>query len=89
MGILHGSHDAVLVVDDNATHRRLLTTLLSRWGLRPTSVEGVQDALSALQQAQDGTSLALVLLDTTLPAEDSVQLAEQITASPTLAGASS
>ena len=32
-------------------------------------------------------SLALVLLDTTLPAEDSVQLAEQITASPTLAGA--
>ena len=88
MGILHGSHDAVLVVDDNATHRRLLTTLLSRWGLRPTSVEGVQDALSALQQAQDaGHPFALVLLDTTLPAEDSVQLAEQITASPTLAGA--
>ena len=88
MGILHGSHDAVLVVDDNATHRRLLTALLSRWGLRPTSVEGVQDALSALQQAQDaGHPFALVLLDTTLPAEDSVQLAQQITTTPALAGA--
>ena len=88
MGILHGSHDAVLVVDDNATHRRLLTTLLSRWGLRPTSVEG---GAGCAQRITTGagcwTSLALVLLDTTLPAEDSVQLAEQITASPTLAGA--
>jgi len=39
-----------------------------------------------LQQAQDaGPPFALVLLDTTLPAEDSVQLAEQITATPALA----
>jgi len=88
MVIPHGSHNAVLVVDDNATHRRLLTALLSQWGLRPTAVEGVQEALEALQQAQDaGHPFALVLLDTTLPAEDSVQLAEQVTASPALAGA--
>ena len=88
MVIPPGSHNAVLVVDDNATHRRLLTALLSQWGLRPTAVEGVQEALDALQQAQDaGPPFALVLLDTTLPAEDSVQLAEQITASPALAGA--
>jgi CheY-like chemotaxis protein len=83
-----GSHQAVLVVDDNATHRRLLTALLSQWGLKPTAVEGVQGALDALQQAQDaGQPFALVLLDTTLPAEASVQFAEQITASPALAGA--
>ena len=57
-------------------------------GGRPTAVEGGQEALNALQQAQEaGPPCALVLLDTTLPAEDSVQLAEQITASPTLAGA--
>ena len=66
-----GSHNAVLVVDDNATHRRLLTALLSQWGLRPTAVEGGQEALDTLQQAQDaGHPFALVLLDTTLPAED-------------------
>jgi signal transduction histidine kinase len=88
MVIPPGSHKAVLVVDDNATQRRLLTALLSQWGLRPTAVEGVQEALEALQQAQDaGHPFALVLLDTTLPAEDSVQLAEQVTASPALAGA--
>ena len=88
MVIPPGSHNAILVVDDNATQRRLLTALLSQWGLRPTAVEGVQEALAALQQAQDtGPPFALVLLDTTLPAEDSVQLAEQITASPVLAGA--
>jgi two-component system, sensor histidine kinase and response regulator len=88
MVIPPGSHNTVLVVDDNATHRRLLTALLSQWGLRPTAVEGMQEALDALQQAQEaGSPFALVLLDTTLPAEDSVQLAEQITASPTRAGA--
>jgi len=88
MVIPHGSHHAVLVVDDNATQRHMLTALLSQWGLRPTAVEGMQEALDALQQAQDaGRLFALVLLDTTLPAENSVQLAEQITASPALAGA--
>src|SRR5207248_5890509 len=48
---ISGSHTAVLVVDDNATHRRLLTDLLHQWGLRPTAVEGVPEALDALQQA--------------------------------------
>jgi len=85
MVIPSGSPNAVLVVDDNVTHRRLLTALLSQWGFRPTAVEGVQEALHVLQQAQDaGPPFALVLLDTTLPAEDSVQLAEQITAAPAL-----
>jgi two-component system, sensor histidine kinase and response regulator len=88
MVIPPGSHNAVLVVDDNATHRRLLTALLSQWGFRPTAVEGVQEALHVLQQAQDaGSPFTLILLDTTLPAEDSVQLAEQITAAPALARA--
>jgi len=88
MVIPPGSHNAVLVVDDNATHRRLLTALLSQWGLRPMAVEGVQKALDILQQAQDaGPPFALVLLDTTLPAEDSVRFAEHINASPALARA--
>jgi signal transduction histidine kinase/ActR/RegA family two-component response regulator len=88
MVVPHSYHSSVLVVDDNATHRRMLTALLSQWGLRPTVVEGTQEALKALQQAQDiGQPFVLVLLDTTLPSGDSVQLAEQITASPALAGA--
>jgi signal transduction histidine kinase/CheY-like chemotaxis protein len=88
MVIPPGSHNAVLVVDDNATHRRLLTALLSQWGLRPTAVEGVQEARNVLQQAQAARPpFALVLLDTTLPGEDSVQFAKHIIASPALARA--
>ena len=88
MVIPHGYHSSVLVVDDNATQRRMLTALLSQWGLQPTVVEGTQEALKALQQAQEiGQPFVLVLLDTTLPSGDSVQLAEQITASPALTGA--
>ena len=88
MLIPHGSQSTVLVVDDNATHRHILTALLQQWGLRPTAVEGIQEANDTLRQGQEtGHPFALVLLDTTLPAGDSVQLATQITASPALAGA--
>ena len=87
MLIPHGSQSTVLVVDDNATHRHILTALLQQWGLRPTAVEGVQEAGDVLRQGQEtGHPFALVLLDTTLPAGDVVHLATQITASPTLAG---
>jgi DNA-binding response OmpR family regulator len=88
MVIPPGSHNAVLIVDDNATHRHQLMALLSQWGLRPMAVEGVQEARDVLKKAQEvGPPFALVCLDTTLPAEDSVALAEQITASPNLARA--
>jgi CheY-like chemotaxis protein len=88
MLIPHSSQSTVLVVDDNATHRHILTALLQQWGLRPTAVEATQEAFDALRQGQEtGHPFALVLLDTTLPAGESVQLAKQITASPALAGA--
>jgi signal transduction histidine kinase/CheY-like chemotaxis protein len=88
MVIPPGSHNGVLVVDDNATHRRVLTALLSQWGLRPTAVESVQEALNVLPQVQAaGSPFALVLLDTTLPGEDGVQFAKYIIASPALARA--
>jgi len=88
MVIPHSSQSTVLVVDDNATHRHILTALLQQWGLRPTVVEGARAAFDALQQEQEtGHPFAMVLLDTTLPVGDSVQLAKQITASPALAGA--
>ena len=83
----------VLVVDDNATNRRILAETLSHWGMRPTTVDGGQSALAAMQRAShSGTPFSLVLLDAQMPEMDGFALAERIKAwsrdrSPQSAGA--
>ena len=43
----------VLIVDDNATSREMLTTLTAGWGMRPTDVESGPLALEALLRARE------------------------------------
>jgi PAS domain S-box-containing protein len=80
----------VLVVDDNATNRRILQEMLINWGMRPTVAEGGQQALTALERARAvGEPFALVLLDAVMPEMDGFTLAERIgrearSAAPTL-----
>jgi CheY-like chemotaxis protein len=77
----------VLVVDDNATNRRILQDVLTNWRMRPTLVEGGRPALAALREAvQAGEPFPLVLLDGHMPEMDGFQLAEHIQAAPDLAG---
>ena len=79
---------SVLVVDDNYTNRRVLSGLLSRWGMKPTSVEGGNAALQALEVAKNvGHPFPLVLLDGQMPGMDGFTVAEQIYKNPDLAGA--
>jgi len=79
---------AVLVVDDNATNRRILVETLRSWGMAPTPADGGPAALLALQQARDaGTPFPLVLLDNMMPGMDGFTLAERIKADPALVGA--
>jgi two-component system sensor histidine kinase/response regulator len=74
---------SVLVVDDNATNRRVLTETLTLRGLRVTAVSGGPDALAALQRAAaDGTPIRLALLDVQMPEMDGFTLAERIKAIP-------
>ncbi|HZW34810.1 MAG TPA: response regulator, partial [Isosphaeraceae bacterium] len=69
----------VLVVDDNATNRRILREMLTNWGMTPTVVDGGRAALASLDQArQDGSPFALVLLDAMMPEMDGFDLAERI-----------
>jgi CheY-like chemotaxis protein/HPt (histidine-containing phosphotransfer) domain-containing protein len=75
----------VLVVDDNATNRRILEDLLSSWLMKPTAVEDAERALAELESAAtDDDPFPLVLLDAHMPGEDGFSLAAKIRAQPNL-----
>ncbi len=77
-----------LVVDDNATNRRLLQEILSGWQMRPTLADGGRTALVALDAAAAaGERFALVLIDAQMPEMDGFGLAQELKKRPELAGA--
>jgi len=78
---------ATLIVDDNATNRRMLERTLDRWKMRPTSVEGGAAALKSLHEARvAGRPFRLILLDAMMPEMDGFELAQRIKQDPALAG---
>jgi two-component system sensor histidine kinase/response regulator len=69
----------VLVVDDNQTNRFILDRMLTRWGMRPDSVESGEAALGQLMSAfESGDPYLLVLTDKEMPKMDGFRLIEQI-----------
>jgi two-component system sensor histidine kinase/response regulator len=69
----------VLVVDDNATNRRILEELLIQWQLQPLVVDSGAAALEAYQRSrQAGAPFALVLLDANMPEMDGFTVAEHL-----------
>ena len=78
----------VLVVDDNATNRRILEEVLTNWRMRPTAVDGGAKALAEIARAHEaGKPYALILLDAMMPGMDGFHLAEEIKHRPGLMGA--
>jgi CheY-like chemotaxis protein/HPt (histidine-containing phosphotransfer) domain-containing protein len=78
----------VLIVDDNATNRRILEQMLGHWRMRPVATESAADALTAMREARAvGEPFVLVLLDAMMPETDGFMLAEEIKRDPMLAGA--
>ena len=75
----------VLVVDDNATNRRILEEMLRNWGMRPVVVDSGEAALRELTRARAaGESYPLALLDAMMPEMDGFALAAQMAAHPEL-----
>jgi two-component system, sensor histidine kinase and response regulator len=75
----------VLIVDDNATNRRILQGLLSRWKLRTHDVEGGKQALTELLSAKSaGDPYRLILTDMHMPDMDGFGLIERIRHAPEL-----
>jgi len=78
----------VLVVDDNATNRRIQVEMLRNWRMFAVSSAGAEDALVQLRQAEGaGQPFALVLTDANMPDTDGFELARQIKDDPRLRGA--
>jgi two-component system sensor histidine kinase/response regulator len=78
----------VLVVDDNATTRRILGETLSGWGMSPTLSAGASDALTCLKQAwESGKPYPLVIADVQMPDMDGFTLIEGIKRDSQLASA--
>jgi PAS domain S-box-containing protein len=76
----------VLVVDDNATNRRILAETLGRWGMRVSAASSGTAALKILEEAEDaGEPLQLMITDAQMPEMDGFTLAEQVMRNPKLA----
>lgn len=68
----------ILVVDDNASNRRILKEILTNWRMKPTLVNSGAEALSVLGKVDSKNTFALVLLDVHMPDMDGFAVAEQI-----------
>jgi two-component system, sensor histidine kinase and response regulator len=77
----------VLVVDDNATNRRILEEVLTNWQMQPSLYAEAPRALEELRRAAGaGEPYPLVLLDAHMPDMDGFTLAEHVQGSPHLVG---
>jgi len=65
----------VLVVDDNATNRRVLNMQAAKWGMVPRDTESPEEAL---RWVADGETFDLAILDMHMPQMDGLTLARKI-----------
>jgi CheY-like chemotaxis protein len=76
-----------LVIDDNATNRRILEEMLRSWGLRPSLTgEGSAGLAELRAAAAAGRPIPLVLLDAMMPGLDGFEVARRIRADTRLKG---
>ena len=69
----------VLVVDDNATNRRILQEMLASWRMTPTTVHDAETALAALRQtAGTPEHFDVVISDCQMPDVDGFMLARRV-----------
>jgi signal transduction histidine kinase/DNA-binding response OmpR family regulator/HPt (histidine-containing phosphotransfer) domain-containing protein len=76
---------SVLVVDDNATNRRILEQMLRGWGMRPATAVDGQEALEMLAGMRErGAPPRLVLTDVDMPRVNGFALVEEMQRRPEL-----
>ena len=69
----------VLLVDDNATNRRVLQEALERWGMKPVVAASAVEALDILHGTRgSAVPFALLLTDAHMPGMDGFMLVERV-----------
>lgn len=69
----------VLIVDDNATNRRILEDMLRNWGMRPTVASSARGAIALLKDYQEGGDpFKLLLTDVNMPNKSGYDLVRSI-----------
>ncbi len=72
-----------LAIDDNRVNRRILAETLSAWGITVDLVGSGSEAFELLNDAQaSGVAFQLILLDASMPQEDSFETARQMLCMP-------
>ena len=74
---------AALIVDDNATNRRILRDVLTHWGMQAFEAEGPEAALRLVEQLSD-VPFRIALVDLNLGRDSGLSLAEALQAHPRL-----
>ncbi len=75
----------VLIVDDNETNRRILTEMVTNWGMTATTAsDGPQGIEQLRTAAAKGAPFRLLLLDERMPGMDGFAVAEAIRSDATL-----
>jgi CheY-like chemotaxis protein len=65
----------ILVVDDNATNRRIISLQTEKWGMMPQETEHPREALEWIA---DGQAFDLAILDLQMPEMDGIMLTREI-----------
>jgi signal transduction histidine kinase/CheY-like chemotaxis protein len=74
-----------LVVDDNATNRRVMLKMLAAGGALPSAAAGASEALEVLRAAAAHQPYEVALLDLNMPEMDGITLARAIKSDPATA----
>jgi signal transduction histidine kinase/DNA-binding response OmpR family regulator len=75
-----------LVVDDNATNRRIVQAMCASWGMTCEAAASAKAALEVLRKAHAaGTGCRVVIIDSQMPEMDGFQLVELLRADPSFA----
>jgi signal transduction histidine kinase/CheY-like chemotaxis protein len=74
-----------LIIDDNATNRRILSELTRQWKMNPQMCDSGESGLAELSRAaSEGNPYRLLLLDEQMPGMDGLEVLDRIRRNPAL-----